>query len=498
MGEKNTQFFDWGEIEWVYEPNSSNELNVMSIGLVTIFPGKRQNKHIHYGEEQLIYVLSGKGKQFIGDKVSTKEPGCIYHIEAGSIHESINSGDEPIKELLISIPVYYEQNPLIQNKIQHIFKSTKMYEESIDLNHEIKYIYESFEKSLKIPVTIFDAKGMAVIVSKEYPQYCKKRCKIDENIYNCDSYKQEDEYNSPRNKEVCGIICPYGLTIFCISIFINNHIIGYLKGGHIKTSQKDVQINRKIKDMSYERMEIVPKGRINAILQQMKKLSKNITSYYMLKNTSIELQASLKSTQEEMLSIQINNHFLFNTLNAIASLALKENSFETYHAIIYLSKIFRYTLKNTNSVVTLKEEITYLINYINLQKLRYKDRLIVDFNICKDVENKHVPFNCLQPIVENSFIHGFKDIKKNMRMEIMAKMNKNNLIIEIKDNGIGMEEEVLNKLMLQIKEHREFQYSGLMMVYRKLELFFSSEFELEMISSKTKGTKVRITLGGLG
>ena len=90
---KNTQYFDWGHIEWIYEPDPVSSKNNMSIGITTILPNTKQNKHIHYGDEQFIYVLSGEGIQLIGSKISEMKPKQIYHMEAGTIHETTNNSD---------------------------------------------------------------------------------------------------------------------------------------------------------------------------------------------------------------------------------------------------------------------------------------------------------------------------------------------------------------------------------------------------------------------
>lgn len=361
LKKKNIQFLDWGQIEWIYEPEYSNSMNVMHIGIVNILPWKKQTRHIHYGDEQVLYVLSGRGKQLIEDKISTLEPGGIYHIEAGSVHETINVGDEPIKEILISIPAKYEENLFIEREISSIFDHKTMEESMIQINDEIHYLYKTFIDPLKIPVTIFDKEKNIIIHGKDYPELCRVKCSIHKNTYNCPVYHIKDEYAPPYYTDLTAFVCPYGLTIFVVPIVFNNRVIGLIKGGHIQTS-KNVALEKKPKiekegyHKSYGAVQIVPKSRIKAMVQIMKQLSKNIVNYYIFKNTELELnkkeeiisdivkneillEKSLKSTKDKVLSIQINNHFLFNTLNAIAGLAIKENAFKTYDSIIDISNM---------------------------------------------------------------------------------------------------------------------------------------------------------------
>ncbi|CAH2214615.1 histidine kinase [Tepidibacter aestuarii] len=495
MNIKNIQSFEWGQIEWIYEPNPSNSMNIINVGITTIFQNKRQDRHIHYGNEQVIYVLSGKGIQLIEDKISNINSGLIYHIEAGSVHETINTGDEPIKQLVISVPVNYEQN-LLQKKSTILTKNTT-YQDITKINDEIKNIYETIAEPLKIPISIFDLNGNIIISGRNYPEICTSKCSVDKSIENCCIYKIKNGYESPNHTDLSAFVCPCGLTVFIMPIIFNNEIIGTIKGGHIRTSSCSTQLdNYGYTDSSFSdglpnSLQTTPKGTLNAIIQQIKKLGVAIENAYILKNKEEE---SLKSLKDEMLDIKINNHFLFNTLNSIASLAIKENSLKTYESIMNLSKMLKYTSKNRIYFIQLKDEISYLQNYISLQELRFGHKLEVNFYIKTNIENKTIPFNCLQPIIENCFTHGFKNMKKDMKIDIILKLYKNNLIIEINDNGEGLNEEDLNKLKNKINNYEKYEMSGLMMVYSKLQLLYENNCKFEISSSLNKGMSVKISL----
>ena len=192
MGENNMQFFNWGNIEWIYEADPIDSLNVMNIGIVTIDSRKRQNKHVHYGDEQLIYVISGKGRQQVGDEIHTIRAGSIHHIEAGSIHETMNMEKEPIVELIISIPA-------VQKKDFSIYKMGKITSDNETLEEntvsdeiykdEIQELYESAMESLKIPMAVFGKDGETVIEGENYPELCKIACGVHENNGNCRIYQ---------------------------------------------------------------------------------------------------------------------------------------------------------------------------------------------------------------------------------------------------------------------------------------------------------------------
>lgn len=509
------QHFDWGNIEWIYEPDINNTTNIMHIGISTILPGKRQKEHIHYGDEQLLYVLSGRGEQIIGNQLSIKEPGSLHHIDAGSVHEAINTGEEFIKELLISVPVYYNQHTSLNKILDTRQIQMEGLQGTVILNDKIKNLYDEAIEVLGIPVAIFDKSNEPVIVADNYPEFCMEKCEVHKNIKNCCLYNINDEYMPPHYKDPFAFVCQFGLRVFVMPIIINNTLIGTIKGGHIRIHDKNhtnVKDALNSDDQLYRKMQIVHQGRIMAILQHIKTLIKNISYYYLLENTELELskkeeiirdiaknelllEESLRSTKEQVLSLQMNNHFLFNTLNAIASLSIKEGSLKTYESIIRLSKIFRYSLKSSNAIGTLNDEILFIIDYLELQKLRYGERLNISINISEDIKLARIPFNFIQPIIENSFIHGFKNKVDNLNIEINCSRKEDKIFIQIEDNGTGLEEEQARGLNNIIREQLEnTNISGLMMIYRKLELLYHNNFLFEISSNKNMGTKVLIAL----
>lgn len=509
------QYFDWGSIEWIYEPDTKKFTNIIFIGLSTILPGKRQKEHIHYGDEQLLYVLSGRGEQLIGNELSIKKPGSLFHIDAGSVHEAINTGKEPIKELLISIPVYPNQRNTLNNILNGLEIHKENHEDTIVLDDKIKHLYDESIDILGMPLSIFDKTNKPIIISDNYPEFCMKKCNVDKNIRNCHLYNIYDEYMPPHYKDPSAFVCQYGLRVFVMPIIINNSLVGTIKGGHIRIyDENHVELKDEL-DSDYEifrKIQIIHKGRTMAILQHIKTLGKNISYYYLLENTEMELnkkeeiikdiaknelllEESLRSTKEQVLSIQINNHFLFNTLNAIASLAIKEDSIKTYESIIRLSKIFRYSLKSSSSIATLNDEFLFIMDYLELQKLRYGERLSVNIDISENVKLARIPFNFIQPIIENSFVHGFKNKMDNLKIKISCTKKEDKIYIQVQDNGTGLEEDEVNKVDNMIKGQTDnFIISGLMMIYRKLELLYHNNFEFKILSKKNIGTQIVIVI----
>jgi Putative regulator of cell autolysis len=514
MGSTGVNYFDWGQVEWIYEPDAANSFNMMSIGIYTILPGKKQEMHIHYGDEQLLYVLSGRGRQLIGENMTLKETGSLFHIEAGSSHETVNIGDEPLRELVISIPANFENNLALESKQGSLVFHNKNRVPLSEISNEIERICESFAKSLKVPISIYDREGKLLIGGNGFPVICETKCNISESLNNCCLYGIQESNNEPQYKEPTVFICPHRLSVIIISIICNNEVVGIIKGGHVMISTYE----KELKDSHYNLIgcddsgQFYSKASFNAILQQFKKMRGYIGNYYVMKDNEIELgekediikdiskhevilEESLKTTQEKVLNIQINNHFLFNTLNAIASLAVKENALNTYESVINLSNMFRYTLKTDSAFVMLKDELEHLSNYVELQKLRYGSKLKVKNDIRKDIKSVIIPFNCLQPILENCFIHGFKNKNSELVIKLSGKIEGGHAVIEIHDNGSGMNDEYVRELNKKIREyHMQETPCGLVMIYSKLRMFYKDRFDFLISSSIGIGTTVRIVL----
>jgi len=157
-----------------------------------------------------------------------------------------------------------------------------------------------------------------------------------------------------------------------------------------------------------------------------------------------------------------------------------------------MSRMLRYTSNSENSSVKLKDEIQYIQNYINLQKLRYGDKLNVIMDISPDILASNIPFNCLQPIVENCFIHGFQNMKDEMIISISGMHSENEIIIEIKDNGIGVDKDTLETIREKIINYEKYSLRGLLMTYSKLRLYFGGDFKFLIDSTKNNGMSAKI------
>lgn len=152
-------------------------------------------------------------------------------------------------------------------------------------------------------------------------------------------------------------------------------------------------------------------------------------------------KTQLAQAQLSALKMQIHPHFLFNTLNSINSLLHKDVE-AAERMIARLSDFLRLTLNSSNaSIVTLEEELEFLRNYLEIEKIRFRDRLVVEMRIDPEVLTARVPYLILQPLVENAVRHGISMITDVGKLAIRAKTVEDRLLIEIEDNGPGLQKQ---------------------------------------------------------
>ena len=199
----------------------------------------------------------------------------------------------------------------------------------------------------------------------------------------------------------------------------------------------------------------------------------------------------LNETELKALQAQINPHFLFNTLNTIARMAMLENAKTTQKLIISTADLLRYSLGKINeNKCTLRDEIAHTQQYLFIQKVRFGNRLSFNLNIDEDLLDIGVPSLFLQPIVENSIIHGLEPLNRDVCISINIYCDSDKIIVEVTDDGVGMGQDILSKIMSK----SETSSIGLYNVNKRLELYFKNENMISISSEEGKGTMVRILL----
>ena len=214
--------------------------------------------------------------------------------------------------------------------------------------------------------------------------------------------------------------------------------------------------------------------------------------------TSYVQKLENKEAQLKNLQLQINPHFLYNTLETISSIAAVKQVFVVCDICGKLGEIFRYSLgKNYGELVPLEQEMTHIKNYMFIQKIRYGDRLQVFYNIDVDAAHVHIPRFILQPIVENAISHGLSNLTSVGTLEVSAFEKKDRLYIENEDDGEGMVREKVAEITRFINTAKPVEGKkniGIRNVNQRIKLAYGEAYGITIRSAPYQGSRFTIQL----
>lgn len=238
---------------------------------------------------------------------------------------------------------------------------------------------------------------------------------------------------------------------------------------------------------------------IVSIRTYIEQLKDSMENERVLKENELKMENHLKDAQLKYLQAQINPHFLFNTLNAGAQLAMMEGADRTYEYVQNMADFFRYNIKKDHDSVPLREELELVDNYVYILNVRFSGEIHYEKDIDASLENLVVPSMILQPIVENSVNYGIRGISWEGRIWLSVYREGEYAYISIRDNGIGVDREKIEKIMqANLKESDISSGSngiGLYNVISRLKLFYDRDDVFEISSQgKNQGTQVLIRI----
>ncbi|QNK56679.1 sensor histidine kinase [Paenibacillus sp. PAMC21692] len=260
------------------------------------------------------------------------------------------------------------------------------------------------------------------------------------------------------------------------------------------------------------RRQVAFEGRneIGSIIQSFNK---------MVRQLEMEIQHNLQMTEEnannkirendliamktraelQMLQAQINPHFLYNTLEAINMRSLRNGNKEVNVMVEALADLFRYSITRGGDEVELEQELGHVRNYARIQQIRFDHSFELELDVPEPLRRAKVPRFILQPIVENAIKHGFEGWEEGGLIRIAVSETNGRLLLDIRDNGIGMSRERLDWLNADMRQglgewNGQEGSIGLGNVYHRLRLFYHDDMAMEVSSARMKGTSVRMDL----
>lgn len=213
----------------------------------------------------------------------------------------------------------------------------------------------------------------------------------------------------------------------------------------------------------------------------------------LMENIMIEQEAKRKS-ELNALQAQINPHFLYNTLDSIIWMIENENYDGSIVMVTALARFFRISLSKGRNVITVRDELEHARNYLTIQNIRYKNKF--SYSIQADEETLYLTSIKLiiQPLIENAIYHGMEYMSGEGDILVKSYKKNEDLYIDIIDNGLGMLQEVADKLLTEEVNNQQRKGSGIGLknVHERIKLYFGVEYGLEIYSEPDEGTIIRI------
>lgn len=214
-----------------------------------------------------------------------------------------------------------------------------------------------------------------------------------------------------------------------------------------------------------------------------------------LMDNVVEEQEAKRKSELEALQSQINPHFLYNTLDSIVWM-IESNRYEEAIAMITdLASLFRISLSKGKNIISIDKEIQHARNYINIQKVRYKNKFDIKFDIDPQILLYSTMKLILQPLLENAIYYGMESMDDEGLIFVRGYQTENDIYLEVEDNGLGMPESVTEKLLIENNQlAKKGSGIGLLNVQKRIQIYFGKKYGLNIESELDEGTKVTIHL----
>jgi Predicted signal transduction protein with a C-terminal ATPase domain len=250
--------------------------------------------------------------------------------------------------------------------------------------------------------------------------------------------------------------------------------------GKVQEGKFDIRINSKRRD------EI---GKLSQAFDTMIAYINNLI------RKNYEQKIREKNAQLEALQAQIAPHFLYNALDSINWMLLDKDEKEISAVVIALGDLLRYSIGNKKEMMPVKDEIKQIENYLLIQKVRFEERFTYDIQIESDLAEMLIPKLLIQPIVENSVVHGVEKLLKDGRIEIRGYETERYVIFEVKDNGVGVTGDKLAVILEDsAAKSSNRTHIGLANVNQRIKLIYGENYGIEISSIPSQGMIVKIKL----
>ncbi len=200
----------------------------------------------------------------------------------------------------------------------------------------------------------------------------------------------------------------------------------------------------------------------------------------------------LRKTELKALQAQINPHFLYNTLDSIQWMCEQDNSKDAVKMVGALARLFRISISHGNEFITISDELKHAESYLIIQSYRYKNQFTYSFDVDKSVLGYMCNKITIQPFIENAIYHGLDRMVDQGEIKIIARRQGKDIVIIVKDNGLGMTEEQCNTILQ--KDRSDAKGIGVKNVNDRLKIYFGEAYGITIDSELDVGTAVTIKI----
>jgi len=201
-----------------------------------------------------------------------------------------------------------------------------------------------------------------------------------------------------------------------------------------------------------------------------------------------------RKAEMNILQAQIKPHFLYNTFDSISSLALMGRNEDVYKMMSALGSFYRISLSKGKEIITIKEELETVKNYLEILKVRYENLFTVSYSLDSKTTEKTIVKLVMQPFIENALYHGIKPKDEPGHIEVKTYMENERIILMIKDDGVGIGQEQLNSILNDSPESNNSSSFGIWGTVQRLKLYYSEDNIVSIRSKKGIGTTVIISI----
>ena len=257
----------------------------------------------------------------------------------------------------------------------------------------------------------------------------------------------------------------------------------------LRDSMKKVQEG----DFSVSDVVVDSKNEIGSLTKSFDVMTHRI---HELMEQNVHEQEEKRKSELKALQSQINQHFLYNTLDSIIWMSEGKKNEEVVLMTASLARLLRQSISNEDEVVPIANEVEYARGYLTIQKMRYKDKL--EFQIEVDSSILYIPLIklVLQPIIENAIYHGLKYKESKGLLIVKGFMKDGNAVLQVIDDGVGMDEETLAHIYDKHKVNYHSNGVGVYNVQKRLKLYYGEDYGITYTSELGKGTTATITIPG--